>query len=349
MLAITDRRVAGRTSRDLRRASWCSFGLTLATLLACSGCAKDLNNGYSIGSGTDRWVPPTFRNDAAATTAREEDSDAQGLMVAEAQPSVQSVSRENWDGRSVRVVNAMPAHQPVYHRDVFDNNVLHRAAPVNRRVQNPDAPRGGGSGGDSWKGTNGGAGGGRFPTFDSAIITTSDRSGEAQLREAVAAPFVAAGDVILFPARAIYKRPWFATRGGMQGGAYERGPRRAEPLLPEPAGDARQPMMLPAALLPAPGVTNTIESTPADTTKPTVAQPAAPGNAPQPAPAQSPAPTQPAPKQASPVPAPAPAASPAPTPASAPATPAPEPEHKKDEGGKPARHIGVSDPLGPKD
>lgn len=281
--------------------------LVAAAMLAAAGCSRTLNEEHTIGTGDRRVTIETI-----ATPMEQSAPGASGAGAAQAvEPSLTSLDRDNWESVRVSVPNAMPAHQPVYRADVYDNTTVERSR-------------------------------GRFPTFESATQLSNDKGEDAQTREALLAPFVAAGDILLWPARAAYKRPWFATRGGMQGfgqaqaGRYERYNRPGLYAPPEPVGTANFPM----------AHDQRTPATPSSSAYPSTPAPAAAKPAPAPA-----APTKPAPSRAEqPVPA-APPAGPA-----APSAPAPEakpkapeaPAAKPPEEGKPAKHIGASDPLGPK-
>lgn len=198
-----------------------------------------------------------------------------------AEASLFSLDRDNWSTTVFTVPNALPTHAPVYHSDVYDNLTT---------VRNQ----------------------GKYPTTDSVHQTANYDGQREQVREALLAPFVAAGDIVLFLPRAVYKRPWFATRSGLQGpdhGAYARAPRMDPSYWPEPVGEPSFPMtnnppVLPSATAPAPSA-------------------AEPGTAPAAAPGMAPA---------------APAAPMPPSP--------PSPAEPEEEVGQPAGHIGVGDGMG---
>lgn len=257
-----------------------------------TGCTKRLNNGTGVGSGERRFESPTIAN--RAPTAAEVESAEYPVASA----SLTSLDRDNWQPIRVSVPNALPAHQPIYHGESFSNTTTERTR-------------------------------GRYPTYDSVTVLTNANGQEAQIREAVMAPLMAAGDILLWPARAVYKRPWFVTRGGMLGGRYDRSSAAGVYNPPEPVGDARFPMVAPTPPqptvgpdgLPVPAKSDGLEVRPRVTEPVAPLQPAAPAARATPAPAPAPAPI---------------------APANPPAAPAPEPD------GKPATHTGISDPLGPK-
>lgn len=198
------------------------FTLALTAAVACSGCSKSLNEERSIGG---EYFPPTITRSAVLD---EQSAEAETSRLAS--ESVVSIERENWPHISFAVPNALPAHQPVYHYDLHENLVSVRSL-------------------------------GRYPTADSANQTTSWDAQREQVREAMFAPFIAAGDIVLWLPRAAYKRPDFSSRSGLQGpnaGAYERAPRSRESWLPEAVGEPRfpmkltQPATLPSAVEPVP-------------------------------------------------------------------------------------------------
>ncbi|HPO93927.1 MAG TPA: hypothetical protein PL072_10700 [Phycisphaerales bacterium] len=296
------------THRALARAACAG---ALAVVAASGGCRKGLNNELAVRNGASEWSPATIRDPMIEPPAVRADGTREEYP--ETDPSLFSLERENWPVQRVSILSAPPAHQPIYHRDVFDNTTIDRSR-------------------------------GRYPTLESAAQRNNREGGLAQVREAVFAPFFAAGDIVLWPIRASYKRPWFATRGGVQGGRYERGPSGRFIAAPEAVGVAQFPLaeIIHASpderVVPRGNGAGTSDKSPGDGRRPSpfesplhpTPQPAPapqPGAAPAPSSTAPETPTQPAPTQPAPT-------QPAPTPA-------------EDEG-KPASHIGASDPLGPK-
>ncbi len=172
-----------------------------------TGCgSKPLNEERVVGGV---YSPPTITR---SSVLDEQTLQAESSRVAV--ESVVSLDRSNWPVMPFAVPNALPSHQPVYHSDVHLN--LNTARNLSK-----------------------------YPTADSANQTTNYDAQRDQVFEAMLAPAVAAGDIVLFLPRAVYKRPWFVSRSGLQGpdsGAYARGPGRSSSYLPEPVGEPMFPM-----------------------------------------------------------------------------------------------------------
>lgn len=189
--------------------------LALTPLLLIAACAGPLNNETGLGNqgrvdGRGVWSPPTLSAKLLPTPQEglEPSTDprtapvfgASGPVAAkDAAPSVTGVDRD-WAETLVLVPNDLPAHQPRMTWSYLAN----------------DTPRARG----------------QFPTAQSALALGSDRHNNEQVKEALVAPFVAAGDVLLAIPRFIAEhRPDRPTRTSAW--PYERMPRR-EALTPDP-------------------------------------------------------------------------------------------------------------------
>ena len=192
-------------------------------LLTLAGCAGPLNPEPKIGTGAGAWTPPTIGESAmnmpdpetlgATTYAEAPVYTATGIVtVPDAERSVLTLDRTNWQDSVVAVPNDLAAHQPRY-----TNNILR---PENtRRAQ------------------------GQFPTAQSALDTGTSRGNDLQAQEALFAPFAAAADVVLFlPRFAFEARPDRATRTGTT--PYQRVPvqQTLAPVAATPVGPARSPL-----------------------------------------------------------------------------------------------------------
>jgi hypothetical protein len=215
----------------------------LAALLALSaGCAGPLNQETSVGNvgrPFDRgvWKPETFAQSALRTppegfepTIQQQAAPVYGASgpqaAADAQPSTTSLDRSNWDGVRYTIPSDAPAHQPRFTRNWLDTSASERAR-------------------------------GRYPDERTALFTSTTRQNEAQVREAVVAPFAAASDVILFIPRAVAELRWRRpTRTGTE--PYERHPRDSvqvpPPVTPVGPAPAKESLpVLPSQETPAPG------------------------------------------------------------------------------------------------
>lgn len=241
--------------------------LTGALAGAFAGCAGPLNTEHSLGNARGRgvWTPPTIGESAAmmptdgfAPALKQSEAPvygAQGPVPApDASRSLVSLDRANWAPSTIDVPVDLPTHPPRLATNWLDTRDSARAQ-------------------------------GQFPTAASALATTSNRRNEAQMREAVAAPFIAASDVILMPFRAAASmRPMQPTRTGSWPYARQPSPGMYLPLPFEVVGDKPAVAIDPKQakkLDPsgAPDVTDGDGSRPATI-------PPAPAAAPQPAPTQ---------------------------------------------------------------
>lgn len=218
-------------SRPSRKAT--ATLLALTPLVFVAACAGPLNNEVGIGNtgrvdGRGVWSPPTLSARLLPTPQEglEPSTDARTAPVfgaagpvaaKDAAPSITGIDR-NWTETPVVVPSDLPAHQPRMTWSYLAN----------------DTPRARG----------------QFPTAQSALALGSERHNNEQVKEALVAPFVAAGDVVLAIPRFIAShridRP---TRTSAW--PYERMPRR-EALITDPisAEAPKPPAAMPAADVP---------------------------------------------------------------------------------------------------
>lgn len=192
-------------------------------LVALSGCAGPLNTESKIGTGSQAWTPPSIGESSlntpnpevlgATTYADAPVYTATGIVtVPDAERSVLTLDRTNWEDSVVAVPNDLTAHQPR-----FTNNIL---VPENTRRAR-----------------------GQFPSAQSALDTGTSQGNDLQAQEALFAPFAAAGDVVLFIPRFVAEsRPYRPTRTGTT--PYQRAPVQNTVVLPPvtPVGPARSPL-----------------------------------------------------------------------------------------------------------
>ncbi len=218
--------------------------IALTPLVLAAGCAGPLNNEIGLGNqgrvdGRGVWTPPTLGSSLIvppregfepSTNPKLAPVYAAGGPVApeEAKPSISGIER-TWAEVPVLVPNDLPAHQP---RMTWSH------------VEG-DTPRARGV----------------YPTAQSALTLGSSRQNDAQVKEAILAPLVAASDVVLgLPRFFAQHRPGRPTR--TVAWPYERTPRREaleiDPVAPVP-GSSAEP------------------STPAKDSKPTAPAAAEPG------------------------------------------------------------------------
>lgn len=208
--------------------------LAFSPLVLLAACAGPLNNEIGIGNtgrvdGRGVWSPPTLTAKLLPTPQEglEPSTDARSAPVfgaagpvaaKDAAPSITGIDR-NWSETPVIVPNDLPAHQPRMTWSYLAS----------------DTPRARG----------------QYPTAQSALALGSERHNNEQVKEALVAPFVAAGDVVLAIPRFIAShridRP---TRTSAW--PYERMPRR-EALTTDPisAEAPKPPAATPAAEVPA--------------------------------------------------------------------------------------------------
>jgi hypothetical protein len=194
--------------------------MLVLTLAALGGCAGPLNNEPGIGNagrtfGHSIYTPATLAEglppqpgpglaptvDQAAAPIYE----AGGAATPETfHPSLLGLDRENWTIERVDVPNDFPAHQPRLARDYIIKSSDPRAQ-------------------------------GRFPDERTALGTTTTRHANEQVVEALAAPFVAAQNIVMMVPRAVVEmRPWQPTRTGGEG--YIRS--RQQVTIVNPAAEA---------------------------------------------------------------------------------------------------------------
>lgn len=185
-------------TQQLRMSRWpvCSLALTFAA--AISGCAGPLNNELIVGdplTPSRQFAPPTIMP-GSNTPARPESGDD---LEQPASPSIAGLDRSHWPETRVVVPNDPPMHQPRY----TDNWHFNR---TNARAR------------------------GDYPTARSALDSSTSAGADQQIKEAVAAPFVAGLDIAAMPVRMIAARPWQRTRTGSE--PYARGP-SSRVIVPE--------------------------------------------------------------------------------------------------------------------
>lgn len=196
------------------------FAILLPPAALLAACAGPLNNESGIGNAGGRTVyaPATLAQSAllpvnaefepVADTKSAPVYGANGPTNADsAQPSVLAIDRDNWSTIAVIVPNNLPAHQPRYATNYVSN--------WSARAR------------------------GEYPDDRTALNMGSDEGNRQQVVEAVAAPFVAASDIILYLPRAVMEsRPYRPTRTGTW--PYERAPRDQQ-LKPVPVTPLEQP------------------------------------------------------------------------------------------------------------
>lgn len=190
--------------------------------MALTGCATSsstLNSELAIGSGSrDRgiggghYLPPSLSR-AFYAAADEEPP----FAPPKPEPSVVSVSRENWEVLAYPIPSDRVEHQPIYTWNP------HETTEPARNV-------------------------GKFPTALSALELSAPTSEDMQILEAVEAPLVALSDIVLFLPRAVFDRPWQTTRTGLM--PYRRAPEmrgsidplkvQQQRLTPDPASAPQQ-------------------------------------------------------------------------------------------------------------
>lgn len=175
-------------------------------LAAASGCNSfSTNSDEAIARG---WAPSRFF--APVPTEPALPMDAPRIDPG---PRTETVSREHWPIIPIASWPVYPERQPVFTRSPAFNDSSPRAV-------------------------------GKFPTPASALDVVTSEQMNAQVFEALAAPFYAAADIVLFIPRAIRTPPWATVDNNLA--PYERapGPRihaaaRAG-LLPPPAAEPLQ-------------------------------------------------------------------------------------------------------------
>jgi len=111
--------------------------------------------------------------------------------VSDPGPLTPSLDRSEWELTSIVAHSAQPQHQPIYTRTLRDGGGI----PRNE---------------------------GRFPTASTALDSITSESTDAQVGEALVAPFAAAGDIVLFPIRIFRTGMWKTVDNGLE--PYEREP-----------------------------------------------------------------------------------------------------------------------------
>ncbi|MBC7836085.1 MAG: hypothetical protein H7Y88_13445 [Phycisphaerales bacterium] len=149
----------------------------LAIPLALAACAGPLNHDTAIG---DQIVLPAL-SPAPIDPEPAEPS----------QPSLTSLSRDNWEPQMFAVPPNTIEHQPTYssHARVADEMARQR---------------------------------GEYPTEDTAVLNSGDKSRWYQVGEAILEPFASALDIVMFIPRALVKHPWETESSPRD--AYQRAP-----------------------------------------------------------------------------------------------------------------------------
>jgi len=175
-----------------------AFVLVLVALSACTSSPYGLNHQLAIGEGGPQtWTPAALTPGFGLSPSNRTNTPA--AAPGRPPPSVIALDRANWEVLRVPVPNALSAHQPIYTRDILENDTVDR----NR---------------------------GRYPTPASAHQISHPSSGDRQILEAFEAPVAALADIVLFLPRAVVTPPWATTRTGLE--PYERGPRPRTSISP---------------------------------------------------------------------------------------------------------------------
>ncbi len=181
----------------------------LLTLSAAAMCAGGCSKWYTTNSDAAiarAWAPSEFFPPSPDTPHHSE---------IEPGPSTTSLDRSDWAVTSIVARNAQPEHQPIYTRSVFIDDGI----PRNQ---------------------------GKYPTASSALDSITTESQNAQVAEALIAPFAAAGDIILFPVRLFRTGMWKTVDNGLEpyerlpGSAFMRNARAGFLANPQPTTEVEQ-------------------------------------------------------------------------------------------------------------
>jgi len=157
----------------------------LLVVSACTLSAGGCSKWYKTNSDealARAWAPADFL--AAAPEPRDHSQMDPG-------PLTQSLDRTDWPVTQIVAHNAQPQHQPIYTRPMRSDGGIPRNA-------------------------------GKYPTTSTALDSITSESTDAQVGEALLAPFAAAGDIILFPVRLFGTGMWKTVDNGLE--PYEREP-----------------------------------------------------------------------------------------------------------------------------
>jgi hypothetical protein len=192
--------------------------LILLLALPLAACRGPTNDEMSVGTGSPgAFTPPTFLRESGEL-ARSASFATYSVDNPAPEPSVTGLSREHWALTTFAVPNDLTAHNPT-----FTKNLTYVNDPVRALGEYPD----------------------QLSSLQLAT-DTMDGTRDREAYEALAAPFAAAADIVLFPVRAFVTAPWHITRTGTEpyrraaspGAALNappRPPNMALPPIPDPA------------------------------------------------------------------------------------------------------------------